>query len=166
VPPDNGEDGKSLKDLPNRKSKGRRVTSIRVDGDLHEAFVEECRRAGVRSCDVLEICEKIFIAIRRLKLDQILEEDERSDRAERKREIFTYALFTQTLNRDKRRLKNVIQGHGNLMEGCSTSGGKARVRRFYCALKDVWVEPDDLPTVYCRGCPNRACGAYVFSRAA
>jgi hypothetical protein len=162
---DKSDDDKSLKDLLPGNGKGRRVTSIRVNRALHRTFVKECRKRGIRSCDFIEFCELVFIAIMRLKLDQVLDEDERSDRAERKRQIFTYILSTLTRKRDKRRLKNVLQGHGNFMERCSTSGGGGE-RRFYCALKDVWLELDDLPTVYCRGCPNRACGAYVFSRAA
>jgi hypothetical protein len=154
LPPDNNDNDKSLKDLPNRKSKGRFVTSIWVDRQTHEDFVAECRRAGYKTCDVIEIFERIFLGMRGKKLDQILDEDERSDRVERKREIFTHTLFTQTQNRDKRGEKNLLGNDGK------------RTSRFYCALRDVWVEFGDLPLGDCRGCPNKACRAYVFSRVA
>jgi hypothetical protein len=125
---------------------------VRVDRAVHEAFVEECRRSGLRTCDVIEVFERIFLGKKFSKLPQVIDESERSDRVERKREVFTHTLFTHMQNRDKRGKKNVLQNDGK------------RTTRFYCALRDVWVEPGDLPLGDCRGCPNGACSAYVFSR--
>jgi hypothetical protein len=112
--PDNSEVDKSLKGLPNRKSKDKVKATFRVDRQTHEDFIAECHRAGLRSCSVIETFERLFLGMRSLEFQRVLAEFERPDRIERKREVFTHILSTQTQNRDKRRLQNVRQFDGNL----------------------------------------------------
>jgi hypothetical protein len=158
----NNDVDKSLKGLPNRKSKGKFVTSIWVERDFWEDFKAWNKERGLTMCSSvvahIKIAQAILRALESLNFSDLLSENERSDRIERKRQIFTYTLFTQTPKRDKRREKNLL--------GMSMGVSMKPSKRFYCALRDVWVEFGDLPLSDCRGCPNGACGAYVFSRAA
>jgi hypothetical protein len=135
---------------------------------LWENFKAWNKKHELKTCSSLEVLMAVVPAIESQIFPDILSENERQDRVERKREFFTHTFFTQTQNRDKRRLKNVCQNDGNLTavgeKASKVHGSDARERRFYCALKDVWVERGGLPMVDCRDCPNRACRKDVFER--
>jgi hypothetical protein len=122
-----------------RASGVRKHTSFRCDSGLWEAFKKLCSANGLSTCEILE----------RLILGVCVGLSAKTERVAQPTTINVYAEIPKFVRRVRRARVEYVD---------------EREERFFCGLRNDFVEADGLPLSDCFGCPNGSCRGFVLGK--
>jgi hypothetical protein len=122
-----------------RASGVRKHTSFRCDSGLWDAFKKLCLANGLSTCEILE----------RLILGVCVGLSAKTERVAQPTTINVYAEIPKFVKRVRRARVEYVD---------------EREERFFCGLRNDFVEADGLPLSDCFGCPNGSCRSFLLRK--